>query len=246
MNANITVNDSSLSKNDQTLWSHQSIATWRYRVEDLPTGVDLLDDHSRAHWLADCISHVLRALSGFARVNIYDVATFSHGDGSFVPASTETELPTQLDEYLRSTTDIYYVSLVLDFIYLDIDADSSVRERLSHKDGYLLLTSNVNAGKIIEGEDHYIDLSFIVENSIFSPISHGRDNRALAILNAPRLRVFTKRLAQYPDLVFKEVDCDSNFVSWMRDHDLFDNHGFKIPEDIEAFERLLKELNEEV
>lgn len=246
MSANITVNNSSLSKNDQTLWSHQSIATWRYSVENLPNGIDLLDDHSRAHWLADCISHVLRALSGFARVSICDVATFSHGDGSFIPGSTETELPTQLDEYLRSTMDIYYVSLVLDFICLDIDVDSSIRERLSHKDGYLLLTSNVNAGKILEEEDHYIDLSFMVENSIFSPISHGRDNRALAILNAPRLRVFTERLAQYPDLVFKEVDCDSNFVSWMRDHDLFDNHGFKIPEDIEAFERLLKELNEEV
>jgi hypothetical protein len=223
-----------------------AIATWRYSVSKPLVTIDIFNEYERANWLADLVGHILTALTSFAIVNSYDAMTFSKGDDSFIHDKTSTIIPIQLDHFLRTTSDVSNVSLWLDFLYLEKKfADSSV-EYQSNNEGSIFLFNNIKGTELLEGEEDYISVSFTIENSIFSPISHGTDNRALAALNAPRLRAFIGRLAQHPDLVFKEVDCDSNFVSWMRDHNLFDDHGFKMPEDIEAFDRLLKEQSDEV
>jgi hypothetical protein len=231
---------------EQTFLRGYSIATWLYGVAKMPEGVDLFDNHQRATWLADCAKHLIHALSGFARVSIYDVMTFSKGDDSFTPTHPGKEITEQLDEYLRCTSDVSNVAFFLDFWCLKNSEDSIVTEYPSLNDGYLFLWNNVNAGQKIEGEEYFITLSFNVANSIFAPVSLGKDNRALAALNGPRLRAFIERIEKHPDLKFREVDCDTEYVSWLRSHNLFDDHGFKMPEDVEAFDRLLKELNEAV
>lgn len=224
-------------RQDLTYSINWEVATWNYIVESNPTGINLSNAEERAPWLAGLVSLALSALEGFAQIDSIDVSTESKGEDAFNIKSGTIENLKLLDVFLRSTLDVSEVDAWLSLKCLRINTDGLPEEFLIPNSGRLSVDNNINKhGSLKQG---LVRVYFNFESNIYSPIARS-DNRALAALNAPRLRKFLHRLAEIPSLKLDYIDDPVGQIKEAKRYGVVDDYGYKMPDDPRAFEELLK------
>lgn len=220
-----------------TYSNNWEVATWFYKVASNPTGISLCNAQERAPWLAELVSRVLGALDGFAQVDSIEVSTDSRGELSFHVESDTAENLRLLDSFLRSALDVCQVDTWLSLKCVRINAAGSTEEFLIPNNGKLSVENNLSEyGSTKHG---LASVSFSFETNIYSPIARF-DNRALAAINAPRLRNFLCRLAAIPTLELDYIDDPVGQIKHAKQYGVVDDYGYKMPDDARNFEELLK------
>lgn len=223
--------------NELTYSNGWEVATWFYKVASSPIGINLYNAQERAPWLAELVSRALGALDGFAQVDSIEVTTDSRGELSFHVESDTAENLRLLDSFLRSTLDVCQVDAWLNLKCVRINAGGSPEEFLIFNSGKLSVENNLSEyGSTKHG---LASVSFSFESNIYSPIARC-DNRALAALNAPRLRNFLYRLAAIPSLELDYIDDPVGQIKHAKQYGVVDGYGYKMPDDPSAFAELLK------
>lgn len=212
------------------------VATWHYSMKESPPGVDLYNTAARASWLANVTSYILNSLEGFAKVGIIDVTTDSKGEGSFRAISDTPENKMCLDSFLKATHDVSEITMWLSLKCIHINMNGLPEEVLLANNGWIFVDNNIS--EYGNPEEGLICIAFNLETNIYSPIANG-DNRALAALNAPKLRKFLRLLSEIPSIKFDEIDDPVGFIKTARRYGVVDCYGYKMPDDPRAFEELL-------
>lgn len=223
--------------NELTYSNNWEIATWYYKVASSPIGINLYNAQERAPWLAELVSRSLGALDGFAQVDSIEVSTDSRGELSFHVESDTAENLRLLDSFLRSTLDVCQVDAWLSLKCIRINTDGSSEEFLIPNNGRLSVENNLSEHR--STKHGLVSVFFNFETNIYSPIAR-LDNRALAALNAPRLRNFLCRLSAIPSLELDYIDDPVGQIEEARRYGIVDDYGYKMPDDPAAFEELLK------
>ena len=222
---------------EPTYIKNREIAAWYYTIDANPPGVDLYNAEERAPWFANLVSCVLSALTGFAQANSIEVTTDSQGEDSFAVQSDTVADLQRLDSFLKSTLDVARVKAWLSLKCVQINDGGVSEDFFIHNNGWLSIENNISKhGSVEEG---LICVCFDLESNIYSPIARF-DNRALAALNAPRLRNFLHCLEAISSLKFKAIDDPVGHIKAAERYGVVDRYGFKMPDDPSAFEELLK------
>lgn len=224
---------------EKTYTTSWEVATWHYKVEASPAGINLYNDSDRALWLADLASRTLSALTGFAQVDSVDVSTDADGEDSFNILSDTAENSQSLDDFLRSTADVSDIDIWLGLKCVQLNEHGSLEEFFIHNNSSLKIVSNLSKLGSHEPGAGLVRVSFCLQTNIYSPFTTG-DNRTLAALNGPRLRDFLHRLGDIPSLTFSDIDYSFASVEELEKHGMLDRYGFKMPDDPRTFEEILR------
>ncbi len=222
---------------EYTYIKDREVATWFYTVNTNPPDVNLLNAAERAHWLANLVSILVNALDDFAQIDSIEVATSSLGEDGLSVSSDEKEELKRVDTFLRSTLDVRNINMWLSLKCAQMGTDGILEEFLIHGNGWLSIEINVGDGDFVGSS--LACVAFNLETNIYSPIAK-KDNRSLAAINAPRLRNFLHRLASIPSLKFDRIDDPVGYIKAAEKYGVVDSYGFKMPDDPQAFEAILK------
>lgn len=210
---------------------------WCYDITDSSTRVRLESSSERPLWFSKMISSILKMTSGFAEVNSIHVSTDSRGDDAFVYEPVTAQGLHELDYFLQDTQDIRDINITLELLCAQKNPDEFLEEFSIYGSCWIVINNNFSKDNSCDLSEGPVSLRLALGTDIYSPFAFGpqHDNRVLAALNGPRLRSFLHRLQDSLPLTLTEIDAYDYKI-----RDLIDRHGFKMPDDPVAFEKLLE------